>query len=144
MKNMLVAVDFDPNEQPVLDHAARMAAAFGSKLWLLHIAAPDPDFVGYEVGPQSVRNNRAHELRKELGLLQDYIGALRKKGIDAEAMLIPGTTIATLLEEAEKLNADLIVAGHHEHGLFHRAFAESVSAGLIRRSRIPVLLVPVD
>ena len=48
-----------------------------------------------------------------------------------------------IIEESKKLNADLIIAGHHEHGFFYNAFVESVSAEVIKKSKIPVLIVPL-
>ena len=51
MKNILVTIDFKRNDQLLIDKAFQLAESFDSKLWLIHIAAPDPDFVGYEVGP---------------------------------------------------------------------------------------------
>ena len=55
-----------------LNKAFQLAKSFDSKLWLMHIAAPNPDFVGYEAGPQYIRDNRGTELRKEHKLLQKY------------------------------------------------------------------------
>lgn len=144
MKNILVTIDFDGNEQILIDKAFQLAESFDSKLWLVHIAAPDPDFVGYEVGPQYIRDSRASDLRKELKSLQEYSKRLEKKGVEAEGLLIQGATIKMVMEEAKKLNADLIIAGHHEHSFFYKAFVESVSAGIIKKSKIPVLIVPFD
>ena len=73
MKNILVTIDFDKSEALLLDKAVQMAEAFGSKLWLMHIAAPDPDFVGYDVGPQYIRDSRAEDLRQEHRKLQEYL-----------------------------------------------------------------------
>jgi len=50
MQNILVAIDFSPISQTVLDAAAKLARSLGSKLWVLHVAAPEPDFVGYDPG----------------------------------------------------------------------------------------------
>ncbi|MCJ7468189.1 MAG: universal stress protein [Maribacter sp.] len=144
MKNILVALDFNQNEHLLIDKAIQLAAAFRSKLWLMHIAAPDPDFVGYEVGPQYIRDSRATELRKEHRLLQEYAAGLQKKGIDAEGLLVQGATIEMILEESKKLIIDLIIAGHHEHGFLYKAFVGDVSTEIIKKSTIPVLLVPLD
>jgi len=143
MKNILVTIEFIKNEKLLVDTAFQLAESFGSKLWLMHIAAPDPDFVGYEVGPQYIRDSRATELRREHELLQEYTSALKEKGVDSEGMLVQGATIDMILEESKKLNIDLIVAGHHDHGFFYNAFIGSVSANIIRKSKIPVLLVPL-
>jgi len=62
MKNILVTIDFDVQTTLLIDSAYKLANAFDSKIWLVHIAAPNPDFAGYEVGPQYIRDSRAHEL----------------------------------------------------------------------------------
>ena len=144
MKNILVTIDFKGNEQLLIDKAFQLAESFGSKLWLIHIAAPDPDFVGYEVGPQYIRDSRASELRKEHKLLQEYTETLEKKGVNAEGILVQGATIEMILEEAKKLNVDLIVAGHNEHNFMYKAFVGSVSGEILKKSKIPVLMVPLE
>ncbi|WMN07179.1 universal stress protein [Marivirga arenosa] len=143
MKNILVSVDFNEQEKAVVDKAYEMGAAFKAKIWLVHIAAPEPDFVGYGVGPQYIREMRASELREEHELLQKYTKKLVDKGVEAEALLVQGATIEMIIKEAEKLKADMIIAGHHEHNFLYKAFMESVSNGIIKKSKIPLLLVPL-
>jgi len=144
MKNILVAIDFINNEKLLVEKAFELAEKFDSKIWLTHIAAPEPDFVGYKVGPQYIRESRAEVLRKERKLLQKYTNALKKKGVEAEGLLVLGATIEMIMEEAKKLNVDLIIAGHQEHNFLYQAFVGSVSRQIIRRSKIPVLIVPLE
>lgn len=144
MKNIMVAIDFINNEKLLIDTAYLMAERFDSKIWLIHIAAPEPDFVGYEVGPQYIREFRAEELRKEHKLLQEYTNTLKKKGVKADGLLILGATIKMIMEEAKKLNVDLIIAGHQEHNFLYKAFVGSVSGQIIRNSKIPLLIVPLE
>ena len=56
---ILAAIDFSPISDRVLALASELAEKTGASLVVLHAAAPDPDFVGYEVGPQYVRDDRA-------------------------------------------------------------------------------------
>ncbi len=144
MKNILVAIDFDENEQLLIDKAFQLAEAFHSKIWLVHIAAPDPYFVGYDVGPQYIRDSRASELRKEHRLLQEYTAKLREKGVSAEGLLIQGSTIEMVIEESKKLNIDLIIVGHHEHTFIYKTFVGSVSENIVKKSKIPVLIIPLE
>ncbi len=144
MKNILVTIDIDKSDQLLIDKAFQLADAFGSKIWIVHIAAPDPDFVGYEVGPQYIRDSRAADLREEHRQIQEYVTMLNKKGINAEGLLVKGATIKMVIEEAKKLNADLIIAGHHEHSFIYNALIGSISAEIINKSIIPVLIVPLE
>jgi nucleotide-binding universal stress UspA family protein len=143
MKNILVTLDLDDQEKLLIDKAFELAKPFEAKIWLLHIAAPEPDFVGYEVGPQYIRDARSNDLRKEHKLIQQYTKELQGKGISAEGLLIQGATIEMIMEESEKLNIDLIIAGHHDRSFFFKAFVGSVSSQLIKRSKIPVLTIPI-
>lgn len=143
MKNILVAIDFINNEKLLIDSAFSLAERFGAKIWLVHIAAPDPDFVGYKVGPQYIREFRAEELRQEHKLLQEYARELKKKGVEADGLLVQGATIEMIMEEALKLKVDLIIAGQEEHNFLYKAFVGSVSRYIIKKSKIPVLIVPL-
>jgi len=144
MKNILVTIDFRSNEQLLITKAFDLAEKFHSKIWLIHISAPDPDFVGLGVGPQNIRDSRATELKKERQQLQEYTDMLNSKGVAAEGLLIQGTTIEMIMEKAKKLRIDLIIAGHQEHNFLYNAFIGSVSREIVKKSKIPVLIVPLD
>ncbi len=144
MKSILVPLDFSDVTERVLDVATRLGAGFGSRLRLLHVAAPDDDtgFVGYEAGPQVVRDQVAHELREEHRALQRLAERVGQRGLEAEALFVQGPTIETILEQADKIDADVIVLGSHGHGVLRRALLGSVSEGVMHRSARPVLVVP--
>lgn len=142
MKNILTAVDFSEIGVGVLELASTLAESFGSHLWLIHVAAPDPDFVGYDVGPPGVREQVAKHLREEHRLLQSMAEIQRERGIDVTPLLIQGPTIETILREAGKLDAELIVLGSHGRGAALRALLGSTSEGVLHKAGIPVLIVP--
>ncbi len=144
MKNILVAIDFKGHEQLLIDKAYELAEAFHAKIWLIHIAAPNPDYVGYEAGPQNIRDNRATQLKKEHKLLESYSNELDKKGIDTEGLLVQGATIEMIIDESIKLNIDLIIVGHSEHNILYKALFGRVSRNIIKNSKIPVLIVPIE
>lgn len=144
MKNILLPIDFKGNEQLLLDKTYEIAEKFNSKVWLIHVAAPDPDYIGYDAGPQFIRDSRADELREEHKQIQSFARQLTQKGVDTDALLIQGTTVDTILEKTEKLNIDLIIIGHQDHGFFYKAIFGSVSESLVKKTNIPMLLVPLD
>jgi nucleotide-binding universal stress UspA family protein len=47
-----------------------------------------------------------------------------------------------ILNQADELNADLIVMGTHGHGAMYNLLVGSVTKGVLKRSTRPVLLVP--
>ena len=139
---ILAAVDFSPVSDRVLEIAAEIAQGTSAPLTVLHAAAPEPDFVGYEVGPQHVRDQRASELRDEHHKLAEIGDDLRARGIDVKVQLHSGATVETVLEAAEHAGADLIVVGAHRRGRAAKLLLGSVSEGLLRKAHCPVLVVP--
>ncbi|MGD9584505.1 MAG: universal stress protein, partial [Lysobacterales bacterium] len=111
--NVLVAVDLSPAADKVIAAAERVALAIGAEVFVLHVAEPEPDFVGYDAGPNVVRQQVADEYRREHRAVQDLAERLRAAGVRATALLIQGPTAATTLREAVRLNAELIVVGSH-------------------------------
>lgn len=143
-KNIVVAIDFTDAVGKLLGYAEMLALKSGSKVWLIHVAAPDPDFVGYEPGPQYIRDIRAEDLREEHRQLQNYSKMFLDKSIESSALLIQGSTVETVLKEAEKLQADLLIVGNHKHSFLHNLLSESVSLELLKNGNIPLLTIPID
>ncbi len=144
MKNIVVALDFFDVPDILLQKAKELALAFGAKLWLIHVAAPDPDFVGYKVGPESERLARSHVLREEHVELQKIADDIVAEGIVTEALLVQGATSSTLLEEVEKLNSDLLVIGSHGHGVLYNVVIGSVCDSIVRNAKVPLYIIPVE
>ena len=146
MKNILIPIDFNTNGQNLIDKGFQLAEKFNSKIWLIHIASPNPDFVPYIGGkaPNNERDRRALELKKEHKLVQEYSNALNKKGVNATSLFVQGPTIETIMLEVKKLNIDLIIIGNNKHSLIYKVFVGSVSNGVVKKSKIPVLLVPLE
>lgn len=143
MKNLLIAVDVNPTDRLLLAHALKLAEKFHSKVWIVHIAAPDPDFVGYAVGPTYIRKSRAEELRDEHRKLQEYLGDFESHSIKADALLIQGPTVEMLEEEIEKLNIDLLIMGSHKHGLLYEMFVGNTAIDMIKQHSVPVMIAPL-
>lgn len=140
---LLVAIDFSDPTDLILRVARRLAASLDASVWLVHAAEPEPDFVGYDAGPEVVRGQVAKELREEHRKLQEYADKLRDASVEVKAILAQGPTVETLLEMAEKQGSDLIVVGSHGRGMMAEMLMGSVSQGLIRAGKCPVTVVPV-
>jgi len=139
--SLLIAVDFSAVTERQIAAVARLAAP-GREMHVLHVAEPDPDFVGFEGGPDTVREQVAAEFRQEHRQVQDLAAGLRDAGFDATGLLVQGPTVATILEQAERLGAHAIVVGSHGRSAIFDLVVGSVSAGVIRKARVPVLVVP--
>jgi len=141
VKNILVPIDFSVEKDAVVNSAAEIAKAFSAKLWLIHVAAPDPEFVGYGIGPKHERDWRAATLREEHRYIQERSKTLEAEGVNIMPLLIQGPTIETILDEAQRINADMVVIGRHSQGSFSRLLMGSVSKGVLKGATCPVLIV---
>ncbi len=143
MKNILLALDCKPADEILIDHARNQSKLNNAKIWLVHIAAPDPDFVGYKVGPTYIRESRASELSNEHSYLQKKMNTLINEGIESEALLIQGPTIEMLEEETTKLNIDLLIMGSHRHSWLYEVFVGHSAVKLIGHLNVPLLIIPL-
>ncbi|MDP2470958.1 MAG: universal stress protein [Candidatus Palauibacterales bacterium] len=139
--SLLVAVDFSDVSDAQMEIVGRLARP-NRAIYLLHVAEPDPSFIGYEAGPDEVRHEVAVEFKREHDQLQALAGRLREAGHRVTALMVQGPTVATILEQADRVEAEVIVVGSHGRGKLFDVMVGSVSAGVIRKAKVPVLVVP--
>jgi len=68
------------------------------------------------------------------------------KALSVDAVIVPGSPRATILDEAESWGADLIVLGSHGYGAFRRFLLGSVSQAVVSHAKCSVEVVrcPLD
>ncbi len=142
MKTILVPVDFSDVTARLVETARTFAAAFGSRVVLLNVAEPEPDFVGFEAGPPTVRMSVARDFKAERQRLDELKTQLTSSGAEAIALHIQGPTVEKIQHEAEEQHAELIIMGSHGHGALYELLVGSVTQGVIKGSACPVLVVP--
>lgn len=141
-QNILALVDFSQITDDVVAKAGELAALYNAKCWLVHIATPHPDFVGYDVGPQYIRDSRAEVLKEEHHQLHSYKTALTEQGIDSEALLVMGPLHETISSEIAKLNIDLVILGSHGRSKLYELLVGSVCEHLLRNATVPMVIIP--
>ena len=139
---ILVGIDLSECTEIVINKAREIAKGLSAEVWLLHVAEPEPDFVGYDVGPQAERDALAEKFHREHVEIQAIAKQLRSEDLKTTALLVQGATVETILNEATKLHSDIIVLGSHGRGAVHRLLVGSISEGVLRHAKIPVLIVP--
>lgn len=144
MKSILAAIDFSDVTEQLVEVARTMALAHGATLYLIHVEPPEPDFVGYEPGPQHVRDEVAREAVQHFKEENTLRNRLRSEGVDAHSLVLQGPTVEKILDEANRVAAKMIVVGSHGHGAVRHLLLGSVVEDLLRRSTCPVLVVPAS
>ena len=139
---LLIAVDFSATFDTVIAYAGKLGSLLDARIWLLHVAEPNPELVGHEVASPAVRDLNAKEFHEEHRQLQQAGDELRKAGLDCVALLIQGDTATTILTEAERLGIDIIVLSTQGKSTVKKLFLGSTFEDVVKTSTIPVLVVP--
>jgi nucleotide-binding universal stress UspA family protein len=143
-KRILVPVDGSPVSAKGMKEAVKIARAARARLRLLHVveeyAAFSSPEVGANVGPilDALRDSGKRTLAK-------VERAARALGVRPETSLVEnagGRVADSIVEQAKRWRADLIVMGTHGRRGMNRLLVGSDAELVIRNSPIPVLLVP--
>src|SRR5262249_45458711 len=138
-------VDLSDATAPVLEAAAALAKGRGDRLHVLHVAAEEPALAGYDTDDISVhtRTDRAAQLLQEHQHMRELAHGLERDDLVVVPLVEMGSTVEVILEVADRIDAETIVAGTHGHGRLHDVLLGSVSHTLMKRTDRPVLLVPI-
>lgn len=140
--NILVALDLSPSSPKIVGQVKELFNFPSVKFWLLHVADPEPEFIGYGDGPQYIRDAVAQGFHEEHRAIQALAEEMRGSQINCTSLLIQGYCPQTILVEAQRLQVDLIVMGSHGKNVMTQLILGSTSQAVIKDSTIPVLLVP--
>ena len=139
---LLVCVDLSESTEIIVNKIEGITKAIPAKVWLLHNAVPEPDFVDFKVDPLAARESLAKKFHIEHRQIQELASRMRKAGVETTALLVHGATVDTILKEASDLEVDMIVVGSHGRGAMYQLLMGSVSEAVLHKSRLPVLVVP--
>jgi nucleotide-binding universal stress UspA family protein len=139
---LLVCVDLSESTEIIVKKIEEITKALPAKVWLLHNAVPEPDFVDFKVDPLAARESLAKKFHVEHRQIQELANRMRNAGVETTALLVHGATVDTILKEASDLEVDMIVVGSHGRGAMYQLLMGSVSEAVLHKSRFPVLVVP--
>ena len=135
-----IGIDFSRSSESALA-LARTRFPGGERL-LIHVvdarAAAMPDISGAGMVPMTPGPDLLGTLSE---VDKSQLEALTQVGESRETVL--GDPASALVEAAEKWGAELIVVGSHQQGAVERFFVGSVAEQVLKKSRIPVLVVKV-
>jgi nucleotide-binding universal stress UspA family protein len=93
----------------------------------------------------SVQDTKRESQKEEARTyLEGLAGEFREKGIRAKALLEEGSVVSTIIDVAEKVDADLIAMASHGRTGLSRVFYGSVTAGVLHRVDRPLLLIRAE
>ena len=140
MNKLLVAYDYSPGSEIAVQYAISIAKKFNSHIWLLNIVEPDPEFVGYKTGPKTVRDQVAKEYHQEHKKLQDMAKSLKKTYSQITALSVQGATEESIINQASKLDVDMILVGCTGKSGLKTVLLGSISENVVKNADRSVLV----
>ncbi len=163
INHILFTTDLSPNSRQAFGYAVSIAHRFGAKLTLLYVmeeVSPSADvrlknFIG-EDRWQEIKGSQEEEARQILigkkregavirGALGDFCNQMQTESdVDIKVDQINvarGYVVDEILAEAQRIGCDLIVMGYHVRGKLEEAVLGSTTRKVLRRSRIPIMMV---
>ncbi|MDD3771380.1 MAG: universal stress protein [Weeksellaceae bacterium] len=143
MKKVLVTLDFKGNDSQLIETAKEWGRAFEAEIILLNV---DP----IEIDAKTVENDpiMAHRMESIKNLtyenIQNVEGKLGGEIFRFKHVLKTGSPHEQILNAAEEENVDLIIMGSNKHSAAYRFLIGSVADHVVKKSTIPVLLVPFN
>ncbi|HET7556095.1 MAG TPA: universal stress protein [Gaiellaceae bacterium] len=139
MDTILIAVDGSPSAQEAVDFGLELAGDQGANVTFV-LVVPAVDVL--PAGGFGVTVSAPHELSDEESAPLDAAREqAEQRGVHAHTRLLKGEPVDEIVAYADTIDADVIVVGSRGHGTFASALLGSVSRGILREARRPVLVV---
>jgi nucleotide-binding universal stress UspA family protein len=139
MNRILITTDGSPSAQEAVDFGIELAADQGSAVTFVHVV-PVVDVV--PSGGFGLTGVVPHELTEgDTESLDDAQSRAETAGVTSYTKLLRGDPVDEIVAYADTIDTDLIVVGSRGHGAVASALLGSVSRGILREARRPVLVV---
>lgn len=135
MKQILIASDLSERSERALRRAIALARQFASQLSILHVVDDDK--------PQALIDEECKGAEKALSRLLDQLG---RDGFQSTPRItaLVGDPFRVIVDEAQRIDADLVVMGSHRKRLLGDVFTGTTIERVMRLGGRPVLMVNRD
>ncbi len=156
INTILYATDMGDHMYPVFRFALEMAKAHKAKITMLHVVEPlssgvllSMDVYMPDVDPEKAfrdgMKNTLSTLQKRLDEFCVQEGSDHEADCDfiSKVKVVSGKSAETINQQAESINADLIIVGTHTSPSISAHLLGSTARRVTQISRTPVLVIPV-
>jgi nucleotide-binding universal stress UspA family protein len=147
-KTLLVAVDLGKASSRVASRAGELARALSATIVLLHVAEPKAaPLPAGRTKPAAIAAAWPLLTPKSHAGLEARLHALAKPlkaaGIEVKTVVVAGLLADEILEQSAQTHADFIILGSHGKATQHLVSRQDALAGMLRRLKCPLIIVPV-
>jgi nucleotide-binding universal stress UspA family protein len=148
LHRILLPLESESAHDDSLPFAKILAKAYNAELDLLCVIPTFSTLRGNEAATSTIlpaTTNALLDIKEEHAKehLQGHLNELIGEGFQTSAEIARGDPAQTIVEVAERSKTDLIVLSTHRRAGIHAFWARSVAPNIARRTRIPLLLIPL-
>lgn len=148
LRRILLPLDSESIHDDSLPIAKELAKVYDSQLCLLCVIPTFSTLRGNEAATSTIlpaTTNALLDIKEEHAKehLQGHLNEFVGEGFRTSAEIARGDPTQTIVNVAERSQADLIVLSTHRRAGIDAFWARSVSPNVARRTRIPLLLIPL-
>jgi nucleotide-binding universal stress UspA family protein len=150
INTILYATDLGKEAGAALSMVMSLAEKYQARVICLHVIEPINIAVYNWSSLDSWKEIQETNFQQSEKMLNDQLTQFLDQQSDAdisidrpETKVINGHVSQSILEYADKVDADIIIMGSHGHGVLGELLLGSVADKVMRLSQRPVLLVPV-
>lgn len=145
LKRLLVALDGSELAKKALPIATRLATQTQGNLHLLRAVLPIEAFYDdlqpVPVPKMQVEEDMQREREDAQEFLEQTAEPLRQSGLTVESIVMSGKAEDVIIEEANRLECDVIVMATHGYGGLERWLLGSVADKVLHATSLPLILV---
>ena len=152
MKKILIAIDYNPTAQNIIEAGYSLAKSMNAEVTLLHVVADYSYYSSLDYSPilgfdsfsnlGVLQTNTIMELQNAA---QDYL--MKMKGFlnddTIKTIVKDGDTGDAIIGAAAESGFDIIVMGTHSRRGLEKILMGSVAEKVLRHSTIPLFIIPV-
>lgn len=141
VKNVLIALDYDPTAQKVADQGYELAKLMGAEVYLLHIITDLPVYTAvypymepwiFETTDDMNNSSRNYLEKVKRHLKDEKVHIIQKEGSFDDV----------ILDTAKEIKADIIVMGTHSRSGIDSILLGSVTKDVLKKTNIPLFIIP--
>jgi len=154
MKKVLIALDYEPSAEKIAETGNTIATALNADIVLLHVIAEPAYYSSMEYSPimgfsgfmDTINVDMSESVTKNVNALAlEFLNKSKEHlgNNNIETMVAEGNFAETIVESAEKAQADIIVMGSHTRRGLDKLLMENVAEKVVHLSKVPVLVIPI-
>ncbi len=156
IEKILYASDLSAYTPYVLQHVVELSDRYDAKIYIVHAVEPLSFMAG-----AVVNTYLPVETRQELesggldrivsGIKQQIVESITEDIVDgddglsniSDVCVVRGKPVDVILQEAVRLNVDMIVMGSHGHDSVSPHMLGSVTSKILQLAKVPVYMIPL-